>query len=56
MNKRILYRCRPDGWISLIQNTVTTMTDNVRQTVELQTEDQVQDLLQQAFGLTVKPL
>lgn len=56
VNKRILYRCRPDGWISLVQNTVTTMTDNVRQTVELQTENQVQDLLLQAFGLTVKPL
>ena len=56
VNKRILYRCRPDGWISLVQNTVTTMTDNVRQTVELQTENQVQDLLQQEFGLAVKPL
>lgn len=56
LTKRILYRCLPDGWISLTQNTVTRMTNGVRQTVELQTEDQVQALLQQEFDLLVKPL
>ena len=56
LNKRILYRCRPDGWICLIQNTVTSVTGNVRQTVELQTEDQVQALLAQEFDLFVRPL
>lgn len=56
LNKRILYRCRPDGWISLVQNTVTTMTNGIQQTVELQTEDQVQALIEQEFNLFVKPL
>jgi arylamine N-acetyltransferase len=56
LNKRLLYRCTPDGWISLIQNTVTRMTNGVRQTVELQTEDQVQSLMEQEFDLFVKRL
>ena len=54
--KRVLYRCLPGGWISLTQNTVTRMTNGVRQTVELQTEDQVQKLMEQEFDLFVKPL
>lgn len=56
VNKRILYRCKPEGWISLIQNTVTTMTNGIQQTVELQTEAQVQELLEQEFDLFVRPL
>ena len=56
VNKRVLYRCKPDGWISLTQNTVTTMTNGIQQTVELQTEDQIQELLAQEFSLFVKPL
>lgn len=56
LTKRILYRCKQDGWISLTQNTVTRMTNGVRQTVELQTEDQVQALMEQEFDLFVKPL
>ncbi len=56
LTKRILYRCKPAGWISLTQNTVIRMTNGVRQTVELQTEDQVQELLEQEFDLLVKPL
>ena len=54
--KRILYRCKPDGWISLTQNTVTRMTNGVRQTVELQSEHQVQALLEQEFDLFIKPV
>lgn len=56
VNKRILYRCKSDGWISLTQNTVIRMTNGVQQTVELQTEDQIQELLAQEFHLFVKPL
>ena len=56
LNKRILYRCKPDGWISLTQNTVTRVANGIRQTVELQTEDQVQALLEQEFDLFVRPL
>lgn len=56
LTKRILYRCKPDGWISLTQNTVIRMTNGVQQTVELQTEDQVQALIEQEFGLFVRPL
>ena len=56
VTKRILYRCKPDGWISLTQNTVTRMTNNVQQTVELQTEAEVQELLEKEFSLFVKPL
>jgi len=56
LNKRVLYRCKPDGWISLTQNTVTKVTNGIWQTVELQTEDQVQELLKQEFDLFVKPL
>lgn len=56
VNKRILYRCKPDGWISLTQNTVTTVTNGIWQTVELQSEDQVQALIEQEFDLFVKPL
>lgn len=56
VNKRILYRCKPDGWISLTENTVTKMTGSVRQTVELQTEEEVQALLAREFGLFVRPL
>lgn len=56
VNRRILYRCNPQGWISLTDNTVTRMTNGVRQTVELQTENQVQELMEQEFGLSVKLL
>lgn len=56
LTKRILYRCFPGGWISLTQNTVTRMTNGVQQTVELQTEDQVQTLIAQEFDLFVRPL
>ena len=56
VTKRILYRCKPDGWISLTQNTATRMTNNVQQTVELQTEAEVQELLEKEFSLFVKPL
>lgn len=56
LTKRILYRCKPDGWISLTQNTVTKMTNGTVQTVELQTEDEVQTLLEQEFDLFVRPL
>ena len=56
LTKRVLYRCRPDGWISLTENTVTRMTNGTQQTVELQSEDQVQQLLEQEFDLFVKPL
>lgn len=56
VNKRILYRCKPDGWISLTENVVTRMTNGVRQTVELQTEDQVQALMEQEFDLFIKPV
>jgi len=56
VSKRVLYRCKPDGWISLTQNTVTRMTNGIRQTVELQSEHQVQELLAQEFDLYVKPL
>lgn len=56
VNKRILYRCKPEGWISLTQNTVTTVTNGIQQTVELQTEAQVQALLETEFDLFVKPL
>lgn len=55
-NKRVLYRCRPDGWISLVHNTVERLTDGTVQTVELQTEEEVQTLLEQEFRLFVKPL
>ena len=55
VNKRILYRCNPAGWVSLIDNTVTRMTNGTRQTVELQTEEEVQTFLEQEFGLTVRP-
>ena len=56
VNKRILYRCVPGGWISLTQNTVTTMTNGIQQTVELQTETEVQELLEKEFNLFVRPL
>ena len=56
VSKRILYRCLPGGWISLTQNTVTRMTNGVQQTVELQTEAQVQALIEQEFDLFVQPL
>ena len=56
VNRRILYRCNPQGWISLTDNTLTRMTNGVRQTVELQTETQVQELMEQEFGLFIKSL
>ena len=56
LTKRVLYRCSPGGWISLTGNTVTRMTNGVRQTVELQTEDQVHALIEQEFDLFVRPL
>ena len=56
LTKRVLYRCLPGGWISLTENTVTRMTNGIRQTVELQTEDEVQALIEQEFDLFVRPL
>ena len=49
--KRILYRCTPDGWISLVENAFTVCTENIRQTVELQTEQQIQEVIEQRFGV-----
>lgn len=49
--KRILYRCTPDGWISLVENTFTVSTGEDRQTVELQTDQQIQEVIEQRFGV-----
>ena len=49
--KRILYRCTPDGWISLVENAFTVCTESIRQTVELQTEQQIQEVIEQRFGV-----
>ena len=49
--KRILYRCTPDGWISLVENTFTVSTGKDRQTVELQTDQQILEVIEQRFGV-----
>lgn len=54
-NRRMLYRCFPWGWISLTDNTLITMKDGIRQTVELQTEQQVQEIIADVFSLYVTP-
>ena len=56
VTKRVLYRCRPNGWINLVQNTLTENADGILQVRELETEAQVQDVLAQAFDLHVKAL
>ncbi len=54
--KRVLYRCTPKGWINLVENTFTEKIEGNVQTVELQTEDQIQEIIEKRFELFVKPL
>lgn len=53
--KRVLYRCTPEGWISLVENTFTTFTGTIRQIVELQTDQQLQEVIEHRFGLFLGP-
>ncbi len=53
--KPILYRCTPEGWVSLVGNTLTECAQGTRQIVELQTKQQVRDVIQQRFALFVDP-
>ena len=52
--KRVLYRCTPDGWISLVGNTFTAVAGTNRQIVELQAEQQLQEIIEHRFGLCLK--
>ena len=56
VTKRVLYRCRPNGWISLVENTVTESIDGIQHVRELESADQVQDILAREFDLYAKPL
>lgn len=51
--RRILYRCTPNGWVNLTDNTLTIVSNGIRQIVELQTADQIRQTIQQLFGLDV---
>ena len=54
-NKVVLYRCTPNGWVSLTDNVLTTLADGNRQIVELQTDQEIQDVIRQKFNLFVTP-
>lgn len=54
--KRVLYKCTTHGWVSLTENTLVTMENGIRQTVELQSEQEIETVIEQRFGLFVKPL
>ena len=55
-NRRVLYRCTPNGWISLTDFTFTTSENGNVQIVELQTEQEVKEVIEQQFELFVTPI
>jgi len=54
-NRIVLYRCTPNGWISLTDYTFTELENGNRQVVELQTDQELKDVIEQRFELFVTP-
>lgn len=53
VQKRILYLCRPDGWISFVGDTYTTFRCGVTASRTVSDEGQVRSLVSSEFGLHI---
>lgn len=51
--KRILYLCRPDGWISLVGDTYTSFVKGELSTLRVDSEKQIRQMAAAEFGLNI---
>ena len=52
-NKRILYRCTPQGWVSLTDKVFTVKENGVKTVQTLESEEQTAAVIRQYFGLEI---
>lgn len=52
-NKRILYLCREDGWISLVQDLLTIQRDGTKMTRRLESEEEILSVIAEEFSLVI---
>lgn len=51
--KRILYLCKPDGWISFVGNVFTTYSRGETTSREITGEDRIRQLITHEFGIHI---